>query len=400
MSTTGFIIASVHVASLTTSLLITIFELKVSNKFYFCLGSLVISISNLIFGQLIKIFNADDAFIVAGVLARVLQGVGSSLFWCSGSPMLVTMYPNWTGKLMSCISFSLGTGIILGAPIGGFLYSKGGYILPFTFFGLVQFLLTVLCYIGFPTSSNQYLNDQQSDTFSVASLSRKGSFVRFLTTKGVPGVVITSALIASTFGFLFASFADYLRDEFGTNSSEAGAFFLAFTVSRVAFVPFFGILSDKGYSILIFSFGNFLYIIGFTLLGVSNRITLLHNWFSVEFMIALLGISTTAAFVPFVPIMQSIFIDKSQTDRVCFNNIAAIMYTVCLGLGSMFGSFLISGALNDLVGFETTCFFQSLSCLVTGSVAIYQLVMVNNRRKNCENVDEKDAKVLLLSVES
>lgn len=67
-------------------------------------------------------------------IARVFQGVSSSVIWVVGLALLVDTTPEHkVGKQLGIAMTGLSFGLLVGSPVGGALYSKWGYHAPFIF---------------------------------------------------------------------------------------------------------------------------------------------------------------------------------------------------------------------------------------------------------------------------
>ena len=98
-SATGIIISANDVLTLITSIFFPIFKNVKYRRFTFCLGSFCQGVLSVIFGQLMAVKSAT-LFAVLCICVRALIGVTTGVIWCSGSALLLSMFPKDTGKII------------------------------------------------------------------------------------------------------------------------------------------------------------------------------------------------------------------------------------------------------------------------------------------------------------
>eukprot|EP00128_Syssomonas_multiformis_P016218 Colp12_sorted_trinity150504_noHs@12698 len=77
-------------------------------------------------------------------IMRFLQGVGACLANATSTAILTIQFPDNTGLVMGLVETAGGLGFMVGPPVGGALYSAGGFTLPFLVMGLLCVLPLVL----------------------------------------------------------------------------------------------------------------------------------------------------------------------------------------------------------------------------------------------------------------
>ncbi|XP_063718125.1 MFS-type transporter SLC18B1-like [Symsagittifera roscoffensis] len=364
----GIIVSASDFAGLVTTVYFMFFFANIEKrKFLFCFGEVIVAIGCMLFGQLDKAASGTW-FVIMCIITRFAKGSGITLIWCSGAPLLIAMFPKWTGSICSWISLAMAIGIIIGAPFGSWIYSLGGYSLPFWIVGGAQLVFPVLCYIGIPQPNSQ--DDNESFTPSVRTA------MQFLTNGGVICLSIAATFAASSLGFFGVAFSPHLNDAYEITSTEAGNYFLPFTILRAVSAPIIGILVDKGFASIIFTFcGCLLTSLGFFVIFISQQANhFLGSLGMLEFVIAVIGISSTAAFIPLIPLLRKIYPLTEGYTAVMVDNYAAVMYGLCFEVGLIIGEGVVGGIILQHFGFYTACLAITLICALTGSIGIIYLI--------------------------
>jgi multidrug resistance protein len=88
-------------------------------------------------GGVVALFFATLLFAVASnfpllVAARLLQGAAAAAPWIAGLALVADIYPEQSrGRAMGIALSGMTGGVLIGPPLGGYLYEWGGYHLPF-----------------------------------------------------------------------------------------------------------------------------------------------------------------------------------------------------------------------------------------------------------------------------
>lgn len=91
--------------------------------------------------------NGSIYFIMC-ILCRCVTALGSAM----GQSFAICScyFPNRISSIVALMQLFNGLGIMIGPPLGGFLYQFGGFELPFFFMGGLLFLIFVVAFFIFP----------------------------------------------------------------------------------------------------------------------------------------------------------------------------------------------------------------------------------------------------------
>lgn len=125
----------------------------VGTKLTLIMGVFVAGVANILFGVLDKI---DDLnlFTFFCFLVRVFEAIGATAFSTATYTILMEEFPDNIGTAFSIVETSVGLGLSLGPAIGGFLYSFGGYGLPFFVLGAIMLATIPMCFFIIRDSTN------------------------------------------------------------------------------------------------------------------------------------------------------------------------------------------------------------------------------------------------------
>ena len=336
-------------------------------KFLLCFGDFIIGIACLLFCQLHKAASGT-VYVLMCIATRSAMGCGITLIWCSGAPLLIAMFPKSTGSICSWISGAISIGIISGAPLGSLLYASGGYALPFYVVGGLQIVLPVLFFIGIPDQKEALSKSAEfSPTCKTA--------LKFLSNSGVIFISIAATFAASSLGLLAVAFSPYLEARYSIGSTKAGSYYLPFTILRAVSAPLIGYMIDKGFAGVIFTFmGCLLTGVGFFIIYISQYFSnFLGSLAVLEIVIAIIGLSSTSAFIPLIPLLRKIYPVGPSMTLEMVDNYAAIMYSHCFALGLAIGESVIAGIILDKLGFYSSCMSMTIVCTITGLIGVAYL---------------------------
>ena len=390
-STTGVVVAAYEVSYLVSSLLFMTVTNVDHRRITFCLFSVAAGIFIIIFGQLIFI-NSFEVFVATSILLRCLVGFAVGIYFCSGTSLLFSIFPNDTGKVLSYVSMAASLGFIIGTPFGSFFFSFGCYCFPFLAAGLLQIFLSVITFFVLPNKtsestpknpdSGKFMEEEVSEPTCRTKLIQdenrsnlKLSVLDFVKNKVVICLSISVTSTTTSIGFVFVSFGPFLLSQFGLSKEEQGLCFLPFTITRAVIAPVFGYFTDNGYGVLSFTvFGCILSSFSLVLLAIPGYFNFVNNLIYVELVLVITGVGSSAALVSFAPLLRKCFEESGKEKSEQINSYMSALYSVCYGLGVTIGEALYGGYILQKLGFFNSCLVQFVICAVGGSFGTIYLI--------------------------
>jgi len=280
---------------------------------------------------------------------------------------MLTFFPEKTGKLCSWISMAPPIGQIAGPPIGSLLFGLGGYYLPFWVVGLLQVVLALVGFLVIPEPTSRA--EQQSFVFSDH---QKKSFVEaVLKQKGILVLCFIAVVIFTAGSFFAVTFSVHLWEHFQIKSSQSGVYAFPIVLGRTTFSPLFGYLVDKGYPTFLFTIiGCFLTAVTYLVLFLAKFSKFLDSLVAFEGLFFLMGCTTSAAIVSFIPINRLLFKSAFGMATSSVDSVAASALYICFGSSMIAGMGIFGGFVIDLIGFEFACLTLAVSCFVVGLIGI------------------------------
>ena len=220
----------------------------------------MIGVGNASFGFLDEVED-KNLFFGLSILIRIFIAVGEAglnpaAFALAGKQVS----PENQGKATSLAESFFGVGSMFGPTIGGYLFDKGGFPLPFWASGGFSLLLSVSC-IFLMRNVEEAFEETAEDTKDV-------TWREIVTAPGV-GVSLSAMICAGTaWQWYSPSLEPFLVQSYGITSFQTGLVFMAFGVTYTISTPVVGFLTDRGLDgITTIIIGNLSILVAFILLG-------------------------------------------------------------------------------------------------------------------------------------
>ncbi|XP_065191943.1 vesicular acetylcholine transporter-like [Sycon ciliatum] len=210
------------------------------------LSSFLISGAVLLFGFLNQI-KTWSAFATLAISLRTLQGIGSGANVTTTYALFVYTFPESTGMVNGVMRSVTGFAFAVAPVFGGALYDAGGFGLPYFVMAGTLGTTTLLNILLLLLVGNDV--DPADDNHSKQTQSRRGKGeVTFKYILSVPWVWMCLMLLSMCgilAGMFEATISPYMKDSFGTSSSQGGAAILLFALLFSAASLFCGYAMDK-----------------------------------------------------------------------------------------------------------------------------------------------------------
>ncbi|XP_012693506.2 MFS-type transporter SLC18B1 isoform X2 [Clupea harengus] len=214
---------------LVGSLLLGKYIVQIGAKTMIILGIFVSAVCTILFGLLDRAA-AGTQFIVLCFVIRSVNAVGFAAAMTASFAILAKVFPNNIATVLGFMEIFTGLGLILGPPIGGWLYQAFGYEIPFIVLGCLLFLMVPF---------NIWLLPSQ-DAYPTGD-----SFFRLCAIGKIPIICFVVLTLSSGLGFLDATLSIFAIEKFSLSPGSVGLLMIGLSLPYAAASPIFGILSDK-----------------------------------------------------------------------------------------------------------------------------------------------------------
>ncbi|XP_066258755.1 MFS-type transporter SLC18B1-like [Euwallacea similis] len=314
---------------------------KLGAKLVFLVGMFVAGSCNILFGLLEYVTNYT-AFTTLCLLIRGFEALGSSAFSTASYVFVVNKFPNHISSVIGILETFVGLGMSTGPVLGGFLYSLGGFGLPFFVLGVAMISIVPLNMCLFPPGEFDGGANKKTTVFKLIR---------------VPTVFITGmvvVVISSTWAFLDPTLEPHLR-QFNLSPEKVGLIFLLFSGLYGLSSPGWGWLADKinnHWSMMVI--GLFSSTIGLLLLGPTPYIPGIPSAIWVNLVaLSILGISVALALMPTFQGVLNSAIDGGCSDDIATYGVVAGIWSSMYSLGEVIGPTL-GGTLLQYYGFPVS----------------------------------------------
>ncbi|KAF7287172.1 hypothetical protein GWI33_002541 [Rhynchophorus ferrugineus] len=374
-TTTGFIFSFYALVMFISSPIFGKILPSFGAKFLFLLGMFIAGSCNLLFGML-EYIHDYTMFTVLCLVIRGFEALGASAFSTASYVFVVNTFPNNIGSVIGILETFVGLGMSIGPVLGGFLYSLGGFDLPFFVLGISMIVIVPL---------NLWLLPSVEDFDNVSN--KKTSVVKLIR---VPAVIITGlvvVIVSSIWSFLDPTLEPHLR-QFNLSPEKIGLIFLLFSALYGISSPAWGWLADKvsnHWSMMVI--GLFMCTVGLLLLGPCPYIPGIQSslWLNLT-ALSLLGISVALALMPTFQGVLNSAINGGCVDSITTYSVVAGVWSSMYSLGEVVGP-LLGGFMLQNYGFPMSATVMAAATFLMGFLALF-FFLLKCALKNSEDASD------------
>ncbi|WP_078394738.1 MFS transporter [Shouchella patagoniensis] len=318
----GLLFASYAIALFISTPIFGALADRVGRKKLLVIGLIALAITTIIYAL-------STSFWIL-VLARLLQGFAAAIPWTAGLALLAEVFTKEErGKAMGIAMSGQAGGVLLGPPIGGWLYEFGGYSFPFFIATGIALLAALLCLVAL-----RNVPETRSESFI--------SPFKILRNKNVLMVAGVAVVGASVFASIEPTLPIHFNEKLNISPGAIGLMFVVVTLGYGITAPFIGTISTKIGHIKTIRIGIVMAAIVLPLNALPNII-----WVQVVTLI-LLGITLGMVLTPALPKLA----DISQEAGATSQGLTYAVYNTAYSFGMMAGP-LVAGTLTDRLGLLT-----------------------------------------------
>ena len=311
------------------------------------------ALGNIGFGFLTWLTDSQS-FFWSSIILRVLTALGESVISPASYPLAARQLGEQNkAKALSVAESCFGVGLMFGPPVGGVLYSVGGFYAPFWTCAFVE--LVIICMAIYLFGQQQELKEEKTPLTT-----KDTSVIGWKTVLQSPKIVSSFIALTCTscsWYWYQASLEPFLQDSFDFDEAKTGLVFMAGASSYSIATPVFGFLIDKGFSeINLIIFGNLLVTVAYLFLGPIPFLSFLGSsyWFT-TISILLQGVGTAAAYLGSLCFMlQSGLPDTEQAESM-----VSSLYVIGDCMEAYVGA-ATGGLAYQVLGFKTGSYIPSV----------------------------------------
>ncbi|CAB1335535.1 unnamed protein product [Coregonus sp. 'balchen'] len=314
---------------------------QIGAKFMLISGLFVSSVCTILFGLLDRV--PDGAtFIALCFIIRSVDAVGFSAAMTSSFAVSTKVFPNNIATVLGSLEMFAGLGLILGPPIGGWLYQSFGYKVPFMALG---------CFLILMVPFNMYILP---------------SFVL---------ICFAIFTLSSGLGFLDATLSIYAIDTFDLSPGYVGLLFLGLSLPYCLASPLLGIISDRfPYTRSWFMvLGGLFTATGFWFLGPVPILQIQRQMWLVVFMLGVIGFSLSMTAIPTFPEILECAYEIGFEEGLSTLGLVSGLFGAVWSIG-MFCGPMLGGFITQQLSFEWAASVQGgLAFLAAFFLGVYFL---------------------------
>ncbi|XP_003404052.2 MFS-type transporter SLC18B1 isoform X1 [Loxodonta africana] len=363
----GMIFGCYALFNLLASLAFGKYLVHIGAKFMFVAGMFVSGGVTVLFGVLDKV-PEGPIFIALCFLVRVADAISFAAAITASFSILVKAFPNNVATVLGSLEIFSGLGLVLGPPLGGFLYQSFGYEVPFIFLGCVVLLMVPL---------NMYiLPNYEADP-------GEHSFWKLITLPKVALIAFVINSLSAGLGFLDPTLSLFVLEKFNLPAGYVGLVFLGLALCYAISSPLFGLLSDKMPHLRkwLLVFGSLITAGCYMLLGPVPVLHIKSQLWLLVLVLVVNGVSAGMSIIPTFPEILSCAYENGFEEGLSTLGLVSGLFGATWSVGAFLGPTL-GGFLYEKIGFEWAAAIQGLLPLTSGlAMGLYYLLEHSRKRR-------------------
>ncbi|XP_073930509.1 MFS-type transporter SLC18B1 isoform X4 [Castor canadensis] len=333
-TTIGMIFGCYALFDLLSSLVFGKYLVYIGAKFMFIAGIFVSGGVTILFGVLDQVPDGP-IFITMCFLVRIVDAISFSAAITASDSILAKAFPNNVATVLGSLEVFSGLGLVLGPPLGGFLYQSFGYKVPFIFLGSIVLLMIPLNICILPN----YESDPGEHSFWKLVTVPKVGFISF--------VIIS---FSSCFGFL-----DPILSLFVLQKHRRKWFLV---------------------------FGNLITAGCYMLLGPAPVLHIESQLWLLVLILVINGISAGMSVIPTFPEILSCAYENGFEEGLSTLGLVSGLFGAMWSVGAFIGP-MLGGFLYEKIGFEWAAAIQGVWALISGlAMGLFYLLEHSRRRRS------------------
>ncbi|XP_056624639.1 MFS-type transporter SLC18B1 [Triplophysa dalaica] len=352
----GLIFGIYALCTLVGSLVLGKYIVQIGAKIMIVAGLFVSSGCTVLFGFLDQVSDGT-VFIVLCFITRCINAVGFSAAVTSSFAISAKVFPDNIATVLGFMEIFTGLGLILGPPLGGWLYQSFGYEIPFVVTGCLLFAAVPL---------NMWILP------SFDAVPSQDSFFRLCTRIKILLICFVVFTVSSGIGFMDATLSIFAIEKLNMSAGRVGLLMIGLSLPYGAASPVFGIISDK-YP----SFRKWMMVIGGMATGVSfcflGPLPVFHMrsqlWLTV-LVLVVVGFSVCMTCIPTFAEMIDCAHENGFEEGLSTLGLVSGLFSAVWSAGMFFGP-TIGGYITQVLNFEWSAGVQGALAFLA---ALFQVI--------------------------
>nr|XP_040056203.1 MFS-type transporter SLC18B1 isoform X1 [Gasterosteus aculeatus aculeatus] len=333
----GLIFGCYAVCNLIGSLIMGKYIVQIGAKFMLVAGLFVSSGCTILFGLLDRA-PAGAAFISICFIVRSIDALGFAAAMTSTFAMTGKIFPNNVATVLGCLEVFTGLGLILGPPLGGWLYQSFGYEVPFMLLG---------CFLLIMVPFNIYVLP------SIEAEPSKDSFLPLLSKVKILLICYVIFTLSAGLGFLDATLSLFAMAKFNLSAGFVGLIFLGLSLPYCLGSPLIGYISDKYPSTRSWFMvtGGAVTAFGFVMLGPVPFLHIQGQLWLQVFMLVVIGFSLGMTVIPTFPEIITCAYEHGYDEGLSTLGMVSGLFGAFWSAGMFYGP-IVGGLITQNLSFE------------------------------------------------
>lgn len=371
----GMIFGCYALFDFLSSLLFGKYLVHIGAKFMFVAGMFVSGGVTILFGVLDQVPDRST-FIALCFVVRIADAISFSAAITASFSILAKAFPNNVATVMGILELFSGLGLVLGPPIGGFLYQSFGYEVPFIALGCVVLLMVPINICILP---------------NYESHPNKHSFWKLITLPKITFTAFIITSVSSCLGFLDPTLSLFVMKKFDLPAGYVGLVYLGMALCYMISSPLLGLLSDKMPHLRkwFLVFGTLITAVCYMLLGPAPILHINSQLWLLVVILVVSGMSTAMSLIPTFPEILSYAHENGFEEGLSTLGLVSGLLGAMWSIGSFAGP-VLGGFLYEKIGFEWAAALQGLCALASGlPMALYYLLQYSRKRSRPQLQDSQ-----------
>ncbi|CAL8284764.1 unnamed protein product [Lota lota] len=354
----GLIFGCYALSNFIGSLLMGKYIVQIGAKFMLVSGLFVSGGCTIMFGYLDRA-PSGTVFIALCFIVRSIDALGFAAALISSIALASKVFPHNVATVLGSLEMFTGLGLILGPPLGGWMYQAYGYELPFLVLGCILLLMVPFNMIVMPSCD---VEPSEDSLFQLLKL---------------PKVLLICFFIfalSSGLGFLDATLSLYAIEKFHLTPGYVGLLFLGLSLPYGLSSPVFGFFADKypttrcWFMIL----GGLLSGLSFCLVGPAPFLHITSQLWLLIFMLCVIGFGLGISLMPSLPEIIASAHEQGFEDGLSTLGMVSGLFGAGWSMGAFYGS-MMGGFLTQHLSFEWAATMQGgLSGLAVSLIILFR----------------------------